>query len=118
MKSIVLAVIVAVLCLSFASWAGKSELAKDGMKTKINGFAPDGSKDTTLSVASQTVDMSNDVAWSAYAPGDCKFRTMSTSTKAGAQKTILGGQWTTRVVNPESPFLNYSGCTSGELERQ
>lgn len=118
MKPLVLSVIVAVLCLSFVAYADRAELVKDGQKTKINGFAPNGAKDISLGVASQTVDMRNDVAWSVNSPVDCKYRTMSTATKAGRQKTIIASSPRTLVVNTASPFINFSGCTLGELERQ
>lgn len=86
--------------------------------TAVQGFAPNGTKDVTLAVTSQTVDMRNDLAWGAYAPADCKFRNMTTATKAGSLHTLPGGSWFVRVVNPSTPFTNISGCTSGELQRQ
>lgn len=119
MKSIVLAVIVAILCLSFVAWSEKSELPKDGRKTKINAHAPAASKAQILTVASTTVPMESDLSWSIYAPSSgCKFRTMSTATVAGIQKTVPDGAWHTRGVRDGSAFTNFSGCTLAELERQ
>lgn len=117
MKSITLAVIVAVLCLSFVAWATKIELPKDGAKTKIMVHAPTAGADEILTVASTTKDNSDYIAWGVYSPVDCKFRTMSTATKSGIQKTIPSGSWLIRGVRDGSAFLNLSGCTGAELER-
>lgn len=117
MKAIVLAVIVAVMCLSFVAWA-KTELPKDGQKTKIMVHAPVAGSEQILTVNSTTVDMSSNISWGIYSPVDCSYRTMSTATKAGIQKTIPAGAWHVRGVREGSAFSNYSGCTGAQLERQ
>ena len=104
--------------LSYGAFAGKPELPKDGMKTKITAHAPDARKDVTLTVNSQTVDMTNDISWSASGASDCSYRSMSTATKAGVQKPLYGGQWNTRAIGASSVHMNYSGCTGWVLERQ
>jgi len=118
MKSIAIATIAAVLCLSFVALATPPELPKDGAKIKIMAHAPSAGKDQILTVNSTTVDMSSDLSWGVYSPVDCKFRTMSTSTKVGVQKTIPSGAWHVRGLRDRSRFVNYSGCTAAELERQ
>jgi hypothetical protein len=104
--------------LSYEAYALKSELPTDGKKTKIEGHSADCRKDVSLTIASQTVDMNDDISWAVYVPADCKFRNMSTATKAGMQKTLPSGVWFGQVVRTGSAFTNFSGCTSGELERQ
>lgn len=100
-----------------AAYAARPDLPVDGKGVRVPGFAPDGKKDVALTVNSQTVDMRNDLSWSQYAPGACKFRTMSTATKAGATRTLPAANWNARNVNQSTPFINFSGCTSGELQR-
>lgn len=116
MRTKILTVIL--LLIAAVALAARPELPKDGAGVKVQGHAPTGSKDVTLTVASQTVNMTNDLSWSQYAPGACKFRTMSTATKAGIAHTLPATTWNTRNVNATSPFLNFTGCTSGELQRQ
>jgi hypothetical protein len=117
MKNIIITVI-SILALSAISYAAKSTLPVDGLGIRIQGFAPDGKKNQSLTVNSATVNASNDLAWSAYTPTACKFRLMSTVTRAGATQTMAANATTQRVVNMSTPFLNMSGCTSGELTRQ
>jgi len=105
-----------VVFASTAFAAGKLVMEDSNRNIAIQGFAPDGAKDTTLTGNSQTVNVSNDVAWSAYCAADGIYRNMSTTTKAGSSKIIPDTTWHTRVVNPKSPFLNIS-CV-GKLERQ
>lgn len=113
-KFILIAFLVAIAATAYAAKPG---LPVDGGGIRVMGFAPDGKKDITLAVTSQTVDMRNDLAWSQYAPGACKFRSMTTATKAGLARTLPATTWNQRNVNASTPFINFSGCTSGELQR-
>ena len=81
-------------------------------------FAPNGKKDINLTVNSTTVDMRLDNGWALYTPTACVYRTMSTATKAGLKRTLPANTYNQRYVNPKTPFINFSGCTSGELQRQ
>lgn len=118
MKSIVIAIIAAVLCLPLVVLATPPDLPKDGAKTKIMGHAPTAGKCQLLTAASTTVDMSDDISWGIYAPADCKYRTMATSTVEGVQKTIPAKTWHIRWLRDGSRFVNYSSCDGAELERQ
>jgi len=113
-RLITITLIVAFASTAFA--AGKLVMEDSNRNVAIQGFAPDGAKDTTLTGNSQTINVSSDVAWSAYCAADGVYKNMSTATKRGINKTIPATTWHTRVVNPKSPFLNIS-C-SGKLERQ
>ena len=111
-------VLIVLLCASVVI-AASPEAQRDGVGYKMPIFSPDGRKDVSLTVNSSTVDMRNDIQWSAFAPGDCSFRVMSTSTKVGLKRTIKGGSWTfPRGRNSSTPFINFTSCTSGELQRQ
>lgn len=104
-----------------AIFAAATTYAATGQLPHVNSvqlLAPNGKKDGTLAVTSSTVDMRGDSQWGVYATAACKFRTMSTATKAGTQRTIPITTWVTRGVNPATPFINFSGCTGGELQRQ
>lgn len=87
-----------------------------GAKVFIQGFAPNGKLGADLTNASTTRDHRNVTSWQLYTPNDCKFRVMSTATKRGKLRTWLGGMRDGKVVNPATPFTNFSGCTSGELD--
>lgn len=120
MKILSFLTICMILCLAVMAWAGKSELAKDGLKTKINGFAPDPSKEVVLTGKSQTIDMTDDVAWGLSPASDCSYRNHSTATKTGNLKTIAAGTDRVRVVNSKGIFATYTGagCANAILERQ
>lgn len=81
-------------------------------------FAPNGKKDVALTVNSTTVDMRLDNGWATWTPTACSYRTMSTATKAGLTRTLPANTYNQRYVNSKTPFINFSGCTSGELQRQ
>jgi hypothetical protein len=84
----------------------------------VQQFAPISTKGAALTVASTTVDMSADLQWEFYGTTACKYRTMPTSTKAGFAMTLPANAFTSRAVNKAAPFVNFSGCTSGEYTRQ
>lgn len=117
MKQLALLVAAFVIAIAIPVFATQSELAKDGAGVKMQAFAPDARKATSLGVASQTIDMTNDIAWSVYVPSGCKFRVMSTGTKAGPTRTVPSATWLIRNIKSRSAFVNFSGCTSGELQR-
>lgn len=81
-------------------------------------FAPNGKKDRNLTVNSTVVDMRLDNGWATWTPTACSYRTMSTATKAGLKRTLPANTYNQRYVNSKTPFVNFSGCTSGELQRQ
>lgn len=97
----------------------------DLIGSKVQTFAPNGSLTQTLTVNSATVDMSSNVLWSLYTPASttCYYRLMP-SALTGANKTayknalIPVSTHVIRAKNPNTPFINMSGCTAGYLERQ
>lgn len=111
-------IVVILLLIAVAAYAAKPELPKDFTGIKIQGFAPDGKKNQALTVVSVTKDLRDDIGWSAYTPTACSYRLMSTATRAGAKQTMAANATTQRIVNSSTPFLNLTGCTSGELTRQ
>jgi len=113
-----LLLITLIIALAATAYAAKATLPVDGLGIRVQGFAPDGKKNQALTVNTITKDMRDDLSWSAYTPTACKFRLMSTATKAGATQTLAANATTQRVVNTSTPYLNLSGCTSGELTRQ
>ena len=116
MKKLIL--LACVLCCVSIAYADRSELVRDAVGAKVQGFASNGRGDVALTAKSVTVDMSNEIAWSAYVTGGCKFRTMTTATKAGMTRTLPAATWMTRNIHPRSQFINFTGCTNGELQRQ
>lgn len=112
--------IVIFLCLFAAlAFAAKPELPRDRTGMKLQGFAPDGRKDIALTVGHRTVDMTDDVKSKVYTPTACKFILQSTATRVSVVKNSLATNAVTEiVVNPSTPFITYSGCTNGELQRQ
>ena len=117
MKNVIV-VIVSIFILSMVAWGAKSDLPRDLSGQKLQFHSPDSSKNIALTVASRTVDMADDLSYSVYTPSACKFRVMSTATKAGSQKALLAGGRLTLGVKAGSSFINFSGCTNGELDRQ
>lgn len=116
MKKIFLAILV--VCCAATAFAAKANMPVDGLGIRVNEFAPSGKKSVLLTVNSQTINATDDLHYSVYSPTACSFRLMSTQTKAGIKHTLPANATTTRAVNPASPYLNFSGCTSGELQRQ
>jgi len=109
----------AIILTLIASTAVAGLLMKDSNGNLIQGAAPNGAKITLLTVASTTVDMTDDVWWNLYAGTACKYRIMDTTDRTGhLQQTAPVNVSTSRIVNKNSPFINFSGCTNGELQRQ
>lgn len=92
-------------------------LERDGDSTKVQVFAPNGNLGQALTVYSVTLDLTNAMMYGVYAPGaGCKVRVMDTTTKNGHfASTSVAATWTVRAVNRATPFLNLSGCTTGEV---
>jgi hypothetical protein len=82
----------------------------------IQMFSPDGTKTTTLTVASTTVNLSNYIMFELESGSGttCNVRSMATATKAN-QVTVfrVAGTRRTFAVNQNTPFVNFSGCTAG-----
>lgn len=108
------------LAISVTAFAARPELPKDGLKTKMNVHAPTATLGQILTDASTTVDMSDYLSWSLYAPAaGCKYRTMAAGTVGTEiQKTVPVGVWHTRAVRAGSAFTNFSSCALAELEPQ
>ena len=115
MKKLLVAALLLTAVCAFAA----GPLEKDTRySTPIQGFAPNGLSSALLTVNSVTYDMSNYLGFSVTAPADCKIRLMATSSKTGSiSEPVYGGQWNTLVTNRNTPFANFSGCTSGNLRR-
>ena len=106
------------LALAAPAMAVKPELPRDGAGQKVQNFAPDGGKTLLLTIASTPVDMTGDLGWQLYSPTACKYRLMPTAVKAGSALTVPVTTSIERRVNSATPFLNFTGCTNGELQRQ
>lgn len=101
--------------LAFAAHPGMMENDSNGRP--MQGAAPNGLLSQTLTVNSTTIEMN--LWWGMYTPVDCKVRIMPTTAKGSyPQFTALSGTFTSRLVNRLTPFINFSGCTGGELQRQ
>lgn len=108
-----MAVLLALASTAFAA----GFLERDGDAVRVQVFAPNGNFGQALTVNSVTVDLTNAAMYGVYAPGaGCKVRVMDTTTKTGHfASTSIAATWTVRAVNRATPFLNLSGCTTGEL---
>jgi len=95
------------LILLGAILATATAYAAPGQLPAVNSvqvLSPNGNKDGTLTVNSSTVDMRGDAQWGVYATSACKFRTMSTTTKAGTQRTIPANAWLSRGGIPVTHY--------------
>lgn len=109
------------LCLLLASnvFAANGDPGTFNQGQIVQGFAPNGLSSTVLTVASVTYDMKAYAAFSVYAPADGFIRFMTSTSKVGSiQEPVEVGHWNTFVVNKATPFVNFSGMTSGFLRRQ
>jgi len=104
------------ILLAAVAYAGTGTLDK---VNSVQQIAPNGKKDRTLTVNSSTVDMRGDAQWAVFSSvSTCKFRTMSTTTKAGLKRSVPQSTWLHRGVNAITPYINFSSCTNGQLQRQ
>ena len=124
MKSLNLTTVIICLIVLFAVAvfaappASKLQSTPDGQggKVLIQGHASNGKKAQNLTVNNTIVDHRPNASWELYTPNDCKFALQSTATKGGLTRTWSGGIRSGQVVNAATPFVRYSGCTSGELD--
>ena len=115
MKKLIIAAILLTATSAFAAGFLQQDASQ---QTKIQGFAPNGLYSAVLTVNSTEFDFSSFLAYSVYAPADCKVRIKDSTTKTNhIQEPILGGQWNTIVVNKATPFADISGCTSGVIRK-
>ena len=112
MKKLIL-ILLLIPALSFAA-----TLPKDENGNTIQAPAPNGELSQTLAVVSTTIDMTSNIWWNLYAPAACKIRLQPTTAKgAYPQFTAPINTNTSRHINRATPFVNFSGCTGGELQR-
>ena len=104
--------------------------ASDGAGGKVGVPVPmpNGKRATELTVAKTVKDYRTTgsgfttvrtLGWCLYTPADCKFAVQSTATiPAGSPhwRTWTGGVRSCVAVNPATPFVRYTGATSGELD--
>lgn len=109
----IMAVLLALASTTFAA----GFLERDGDAVRVQVFAPNGNFGQALTVNSVTLDLTNALMYGVYAPGaGCKIRLMDSTTKNGHYaSTSIAATWTVRAVNRATPFLNLSGCTTGEV---
>lgn len=111
--------IIALFITALATPALASSLETDGDKRQIQGAAPNGLYSQTLTAASTTVSMVDRLWWSVYSATACKYRLMPTTSKGSyPQFTVPADTPIGMVVNKSAMYVNYSGCTSGELSIQ
>lgn len=113
MKRNIIIICISVLILSMWAYAERAEMATDARGVKIQGWAPLKKNDIALTGYSQTINVTDAIAWGVYVAADTKFRVMSTATKAGVQHTISSGSWHVEVIpNPNKvadyTYLNFS----------
>lgn len=110
-------IILAVLLVASQVFAEGLLQQTENMKD-IQGAAPNGYLSQVLTVNSTTIDMSSNLWWGMYAPTACKFRLLPTTAKAAYPAfTMPATTLTGFLVNKNTKFVNFSGCTSGELYR-
>lgn len=115
MIKLIVASILAVLCVSSAMANGDMPKDSDGTKAPI--FSPDGRYVTLLTVNSTTTDLTSKFMYSVIGTAaTCKLRLMPTSAKgAYVSFPVPAAAWLTFAVNKNTPFVNLSGCTGGYL---
>lgn len=116
MKNIVIAAGITLIAAS--AFALTPLPGTDGNRGNVTTFAPNGTKNVSTTVNSVTTDMRSDTAWTFYGMSTCKYRAMASATKSGTQNTLPAAIFVNRAVNPATPYINMSGCKSGELQRQ
>ena len=83
------------------------------------GYAPNGKKNVTLTVNSITTNVKLDEAYAIFPQRTtCKFRIMSTATKAGAKQSLPALTRTILYVNKATPYINTTSCANGEMTRE
>lgn len=114
MKKLITLFLILIATTAFANGL----LEKDRNGYMVQAFAPDGTLSQTLTVNSIFVDMSDSVYWNLYAPTACKIRITPTAAKGAYPVfTAAANLNTGKAVNRKTPFVNFTGCTDGELQR-
>lgn len=117
MKNFLLVVLCSCFVSSVAMAAGALPTDRNGVAVQL--FSPNGAQSQLLTVVNTTINMSADTAWELYAPTACKVRFLPTTARGtNPTMTVLVGTTVTKGVNRLTPFINFSGCTNGELRRQ
>lgn len=117
MKRIIVAAIIFATFTTVA-W-GSGLLPKDLNGNIIQGGAPNPFLVQILTVNSTTIDVSNNVWWTLYAPTACKYRIMDTTDVTGHPLlTAPALERTSELIHVNTKFVRYTGCTLGELRRQ
>lgn len=107
-----------VMLMSFVVSAFAGMLA-DGGGRVVPTIAPDGNQSQTLTLYSTIIDMTKNVRWILFSPTACKARILPTNAKGTKPAfTIPQNTFVERGVHRDSVFVNFSGCTLGELQRQ
>lgn len=118
-KMILIGALLLTLAPLSAGAAGLGYMERDGSLAEVQGPAPHASVSQILTVNSTTIDMTGRLWWELYPPvSGCKYRIMPTAVKGSyPQFTAPAGAATGYNVNRSGGgFLNYSGCTLGELK--
>lgn len=123
-----LLIIAAIISMSVPAFSATTELRQgaviqqDGNGNQvapIQEFTPNGKFDVLLTVVkSSAYDMRTFVKWSFYGTTACLFRNQSTATRVGTWRTMPASTFVIRGVHPATPYLNFSGCVAGEVQRQ
>lgn len=116
MKQVI--IMIAVILTASTAFALSPLPGTDGNRGNVTSFAPNGNNDGSTTVKSVTVDMTTNGKWLFYGMSTCKYRAMPTSTKAGSLRRLPAATFIDRGVNPVTPFINFTGCKSGEYQRQ
>lgn len=116
---IVLAILLLLGMSSTTFAAGPLMRSKPG-NDPVPAFATHGAYVSVLGVGSTIIDLSNDTAFSVYCTngGWVRYMPSTTSTKASYVKVPVPLEtWMTEGVHSATPFVNFSGCSTGYLKR-
>ena len=111
--------LIALLLFSSTAYAVSTLIPDPGVTNgAVQVMAPDSRAETDLTVYSTVVDMKGRLMWQAFSPGACTFRIMTTATKVYAHpRTLPAATWLLRGVGQKTGrFVNFTGCTNGQLE--
>lgn len=110
--------IIALIFIPSLALAGGAFQTDDNSRP-IQGAAPNGLLSQILTIASTPINLVGKMWWSITSPTACKYRLTPTTAKgAYPQFTVYADTPTGWVVNSNTPFLNLSGCTNGQLSIQ
>ncbi len=120
-KAVMAACLLCLLVVTMGYAATGEQLQREGgSNTTVQYPMWNGAKAALLTAASTIVDCTKDLFYSVYSSVACYERLLpsATANKASYQKVpIPAGAWQPpSVVNPATPYVNYSGCT-GAIKR-